>query len=140
MDDTLTITEASERFAVSPSAIRRLISGNQLKATKDNKGRQLLVADELAGIFARRAKPARAGAQVSGNSRKLSDLPTGSTTGETDRYVLSLENALERERRINDDLRHEISGLRGELLKMMSEMKALLQKEDKGLLSRWIRG
>jgi hypothetical protein len=140
MEETLTINEASERFAVSPSAIRRLVTGKQLKTTKDKKGRQLLVADELAGIFARRAKPARAGAQVSGSSSKLSESITGPFTGESDRYLRSLENALERERRVNDELRHEMTGLRSELLKMMSEMKALLQKEDKGLLSRWIRG
>jgi hypothetical protein len=54
-----------------------------------------------------------------------------------------LSEALERERRLNDDLRARLLVLENERTQHMAEMRAMLSKDGSGgkdgVLSRWIR-
>jgi excisionase family DNA binding protein len=137
--DTLTVTDAARQAGVSPSTIRRWMEAGDLKFSTSHQGWRVTTKDALMQHLSRQPHPSHrtvGGASAQQSHETHTTLSNGS---HLEALKISLE-ALERERRINDELRTEISGIRSELLKMMSEMKALLQKEDKGLLSRWIRG
>lgn len=135
MNERLTIAEAAQRYAVSQSAIRRLLDAGKLVSKRDAQNRHTLSVDELAEAFSRRVPDSRSGAIAGKPSADRSDeLPATNS-----RLIQNLEDALSRERRLNDELRAHNYNLQGELIKLTAEMKALLGKEGDGVLSRWFR-
>ena len=50
-----------------------------------------------------------------------------------------LKEALERERRVNDELRAVLNEREATIRSLETEMRAILSKENSGLLSRWTR-
>lgn len=143
MDEKLTIGEAAKRYAVSPSAIRRLIEAGKVKSTKDAAGRHLVLAGDLTGELSRRTSASRSGAQAGKGSPERSGKPTGEhpsdLTGTADRYLRAIETALDHERRVSEDLRTQNRELQGQLVKLAAEMQAILARDGDGRLSRWFR-
>lgn len=129
----VSLADAAKAVGKSAVTLRALVNNGKLKSYM--KGRAHFVnLNDVTALFASRSPSAqRSGASASEASEQA-------LLNALQAQLRASEFSLQRERQINDSLREEISGLRSELLKMMSEMKALLQKEDKGLLSRWIRG
>lgn len=129
----VSLADAAKAVGKSPVTLRALVNSGKLKSNL--KGRTHFVnLNEVTDLFASRSVNAqRIGASVS-------QIDERALMSAVQSQLRASEFSLQRERQINDELRQEMNGLRSELLKMMLEMKALLQKEDKGLLSRWIRG
>jgi DNA-binding transcriptional MerR regulator len=139
MDDRITITEASKRFAISSSAIRRLIDSGAVKSTKDADGRHQVLTAELTGELARRTPGKRTGAHAGKPSPERSAERTGEHTAADERYTRMLETFLEHERRLCEDLRTQNRELQSQLVKLAAEMQAIMSKETDGKLSRWFR-
>lgn len=139
MDDRITITEASKRFAVSSSAIRRLIDSGAVKSTKDADGRHRVLAADLTGELARRTSGKRAGALAGKPSPDRPGERAGEPTATNERYTRMLETSLEHERRVCEDLRTQNRELQSQLVKLAAEMQAIMSKETDGKLSRWFR-
>jgi len=139
MDDRITISEASKRFAVSASAIRRLIDSGAVKSTKDADGRHRVLAGELTGELARRASGKRAGAHAGKPLPERSGERAGEHTATDERYTRMLETSLEHERRLCEDLRTQNRELQSQLVKFAAEMQAIMSKDTDGKLSRWFR-
>jgi predicted ABC-type transport system involved in lysophospholipase L1 biosynthesis ATPase subunit len=139
MEERITIAEASKRFAVSSSAIRRLIEAGRVSSKRDVDGRHLVLVGELTGELARRVSARRSGALAGKPSSELSDEPSGELVAATERYVRSLETALEHERRVSGDLRTQNRELQIQLVKLAAEMQATLARDTDGKLSRWFR-
>ncbi len=129
--ETLKSTEAQRLFKVNGSTIRRWAAEGRIKAEKNSEGVWLINKNSLQAALAtgttKQARAAKkANIEKSSAHNSLQSSP-------------ALERILDREQKINDELRLENKKLQGEILKLTHEMQALLKREDKGLLSRWLR-
>jgi hypothetical protein len=127
----LSMAEAIRLTEKAESTIRAWIKSCSIEAYQDRQGWWRINRDSLLHKAAEGAqkRPPRA-PQLEGTA----SIPPQPTPLEK-----ALSEALERERRINDELRGQVRQLEGELLKLTSELKALLTKETSGKLSRWFR-
>jgi excisionase family DNA binding protein len=138
---TVSLAEASKLLAKPENTIREWIKSSKLLAHRDSRGRWLIKPHDLMSYVVTQglAEP-RPGA-TSKTRSKAPPFVEGSAEPSTSRYVRSLEDSLERERRLNDELRIKLSGLEQERTQHMAEMRAFLNKDSSkdGVLSRWIR-
>lgn len=139
MDERITIAEASKRYSVSSSAIRRLIDSKRLNSAKDKDGKHQVLTGELVEALARRATGSRSGAVTNKESTTLSGSRSGELSNTSERYIRSLETALDHERRVSEDLRLQNRELQGQIVKLASEMQAVLSRDTEGKLSKWFR-
>jgi excisionase family DNA binding protein len=143
MDERLTISEASKRYSVSPSAIRRLIDSKRLNSAKDVDGKHRVLTGELVEALARRASGSRTGAVSLKDTANLAGKQSGQIAGDyyntSERYMRLLETALEHEKRISEELRQQNRELQGQIVKIASEMQAVLSRDTEGKLSKWFR-
>lgn len=135
-NDWLTLAEAAQKFAKSTHAIRRLVEKESLKTKKDDRGRVLILSDELTQHLIAVSKP-----QIAQDQKKQSAQPTAQSNDELVaelrrtcddlRRMLSEEKArAERIEKRNDELSREV-------LKMAKEMQGILEKQSG--LSGWTR-
>ena len=137
---TVSLAEASRLLAKPENTIREWIKSSKLQAFRDVRGRWLIKRHDLMAFIATKASSEpRSGASSNGESKARANVEA-STVGSTERYVRSLENSLERERRLNDELRTKIQGLEQERTQHLAEMRAILSKDQRdGVVSRWFR-
>jgi hypothetical protein len=136
----LTMAEASKLVGKAESTVRAWVRTQQVSAWQDAAGwwridRNSLLSHAAAAVTAKggdRGGTLRQGAQ--------SDPSTYPQSTPSERI---LSEALERERRLNDELRARLLSLENERTQHMAEMRALLSKDGnggkEGVLSRWIR-
>ncbi len=123
----LTMAEAIKLTAKAESTIRTWIRNEEVDAFQDVHGWWRINRDSL--LYKASQSPPKRPQQPP----QLESIPQSSPLEK------ALTEALERERRINDELRGQVRLLEGELLQITSELKALLSKETGGKLSRWLR-
>ena len=142
----VSLSEASRLLSKPENTIREWIKTSKLPAHRDSRGRWLIRHHDLmAFIVTKSSVEGRSGATSNTGSKarthdQLSTEPSTETSNT--RYVRSLEDSLERERRINDELRARLAGMEQERTQHLAEMRALLSKDaasKDGVLSRWIR-
>jgi excisionase family DNA binding protein len=139
---TVSLAEASRLLAKPENTIREWIKSKKLQAFRDTRGRWLIKRHDLMAFVATKASSEPRSGASSKTRSHVEPSTVGSTEGSTERYVRCLEDSLERERRINDELRAKIQGLEQERNQHMAEMRALLSKDLKdksGTPSRWFR-
>lgn len=136
---TVSLSEASRLLSKPENTIREWIKSSKIKAHRDPRGRWLILRKDLMDfVVTKSSTEARSGA-MSKAASKAESKTKASTEPTTERYVRSLESSLERERAINDELRIKISALEQERTQHIAEMRAILNKDTEGFLSRWIR-
>ena len=132
MNTRITLSEASRMAGVSVSTVRRWASENRIEGSKTGEGiwrvskESLLVMLSIQGAS---MEPART---VHGASAVQTKAPDDVSVG-------ILKEALERERRVNDELRAVLNERESTIRALETEMRAILSKESSGLLSRWTR-
>jgi excisionase family DNA binding protein len=144
---TVSLSEASKLLSKPENTIREWIKTAKLHAHRDSRGRWLIQRDDLMAFVAVKGSTEGRPGATSKATPKVHSRIEGSTEPTTEpstsRYIRSLEDSLERERRINDELRAKISGMDQERTQHMAEMRAMLSKDGnggkEGVLSRWIR-
>ena|GEM_PF-3041464 len=143
---TVSLTEASRLLAKPENTIREWIKSSKLPAHRDSRGRWLIARHDLMSFAVTRGSvEPRLGASSKAASKRHKQAEgsvDGSTEPSSSRYVRSLEATLEREQRINDELRARVVVLEQERTQHMAEMRALLSRDGagkEGVLSRWIR-
>jgi len=136
----LTMAEASKLVGKAESTVRSWVRSQQVSAWQDAAGwwridRNSLLAHAAATASSKgtdRGGGVRHGAQFEASSYPQ---PTPSER--------ILTEALERERRLNDELRDRLTAMENERTQHMAEMRALLSKDGNGgkdgVISRWIR-
>lgn len=134
MDEFIEVSEAASMSGKSKSTIKRWASQSLIESIKNEKGRWLFNPQSIKDYLIKNANQ-RPPTNRSQASRGLESETMSPIMG----HLQSLQEALERERQINDELRKKLDVKDGELLKMTYEIKAILSQESKGLLSRWIR-
>lgn len=139
---TVSLSEASRLLSKPENTIREWIKTQKLQAHRDSRGRWLIHRHDLmAFVVTKGSAEGRLGA-TSNSSSKVRAHEQGTTESSNGRYVRSLEDSLDRERRINDELRAKIAVMEQERTQHLAEMRALLSKDqsqNEGIISRWIR-
>ena len=133
--ETVTIPQGATMLEKPEGTVRDWVRKGLVRANQDTRGRWLIDRDSLIAHASTKAT-------VTPSTRSKSQTQataTPSVEGDS-RYIRTLEDSLAREQRLNDELRAKNDSLQGELLKLTAELKAILTKEDKGILSRWRRG
>lgn len=127
-DDWLTLSEAAQKFAKSTHAIRRLVEKEALKTKKDDRGRVLLLSDELTHHLIAVTKP-----QLAQDPKKQSAQPVTQNSdelvAEVRRTCEDLRRMLSEEKARCERLEKRNVELTGEVLKMAKEMQAILEKQ-----------
>jgi excisionase family DNA binding protein len=144
---TVSLSEASRLLSKPENTIREWIKTSKLQAHRDSRGRWLIRRHDLMAFIAvKGSTEGRPGATSNPTSKARSNVE-GSTEPtvepSTTRYIRSLEDSLDRERRINDELRQQLRHVEQERTQHIAEMRAMLSKDGsggkEGVLSRWIR-
>ena len=133
---TVTITEASILIERPEGTIRDWVKKELVAAKLDSKGRWLIERDSLLNRAATSAST-----KATKHPRSSSTVPsTSAIEGSTQAHIRTLEQALDREHRINDDMREQIKRLEGEIFQLSHEMQAILSRNSpNGSLSRWVK-
>lgn len=131
MEPSIALSVAVKMSGKSPTTVRRWAKEKLVRAEKDHRGSWRFDPGSLKTFLATgAAPPVRHGASTE---------PSETRDPSTMELIRSLHGALHRERQINDDMREQNRKLQADLVKLTHEIKAILAKENKGLLSRWIR-
>ncbi len=138
----LSLSEASKLISKPENTIREWIKTSKVAAHRDPRGRWLIKREDLmAFVVTKGSTEGRPGASAK-STPKLHLNSESSTVTSEQRYIRSLEDSLDRERRINDELRTRILMMEQERTQHLAEMRSLLSKDfssKDGILSRWIR-
>lgn len=133
------LTEAATLIDKGESTIRLWLKNGQIHAKKDQRGNWRIDRNSLlayAAVEASVRPQRRAGATLSGRTAGAIAPAAAEPHSE---LVAALKEALERERRINDEYREKIHRLEGELFKITMELKALLTEKSGNSLMRWVQ-
>jgi excisionase family DNA binding protein len=128
--ETLSVSQAAKRAAVSPSTIRRWIDSGAIKHSTSSEGWRLITAQDLMGYLSQHGPETPR--IVRGASAREAPVVSTGATGEALKIALE---ALDRERKINDELRAQVRSLEQERTQHIAEMRALLSGKSEGLLS-----
>lgn len=128
MEPKVSLNIAAKMAGKTTTAIRRWVTQGTVKAKKNEKGRWEVNTQSLREHLAINVP-----VNVGGSSGKTSEPDLQSE------YIRSLQSSLERERKKVDDLAENNTRLQNEILKLTHEIKAILSKDSRGLLSRWIK-
>jgi len=128
MDPEVSLNVAAKMAGKTTTAVRRWASQGLIKARKNKRGRWEIETQSLREHLATSVS-IHVG-ETSGN-RQEPDLQS--------EYIRSLQSSLDRERKKVDDLSENNKRLQNEILKLTHEIKAILSKDNRGLLSRWIK-
>ena len=120
----LNLSEASRLAGCSVSAVRRWAQTGLVKGSKSD-GKWVVEEESLRSHLVTSGGPL---ASRQSGKAKLQQLEPSSL----EVRLSSLNEALKREQAINDELRRENKTLQ-------EEIKALLKRDNEGVLSRWVR-
>jgi len=140
--DTLTVSQAAKASGKSVSTIRRWIDEGFLKATKTTEGWRLISHNELMVALSKLTHETPSGERHAKPTPTISTLGGSSTVAVLEQALKREREAVEREQRLNDELRSQIRELDRERTQHLAEMRALLSKDAKatdGVISRWLR-
>ena len=134
----LSLSEAALQSGKSETSIRNWLKSNLIKGQRGSDGCWKI---ERTSLFAHLSglpqKSERSAPKVRGYGAE-----SDQTSPQSEPLTLAYREALERERRINDELRSQIKDLEKERTQHLAEMRALLSKDAKatdGVISRWLR-
>ena len=135
----LSVAKASTMSGKAQTTIRAALQKGELTGGKDKRGRWSVDEQSLRQWLA-------SDNRLSTTSLARSHISTNKVDNINQHLVEQLENRIQELQREKDEWlesfkeeRQENRKLQSELLRITSEMKALLSREDKSLLSRWLR-
>ena len=126
----ITISKAAQLSGKSQATIRRWAAQKIIPARKTNDGHWTFNKDELIAYLSTHSEQLIEAGKIKQSSRAAQEQPV----------IKLLETSLERERRINDELRTQLSNATAEIFKLTQEIKAILSKDtSKTSPTRWIK-
>nr|BFD33745.1 hypothetical protein GTC16762_33640 [Pigmentibacter ruber] len=135
-EDWLTLAEAAQKFAKSTHSIRRLIEKEELKTKKDDRGRVLILSDQLTHHLIAVSKSQTAQEQKKQSAQSATQI-NDELVGELRRTCDDLRRMLAEEKARSERLEKRNDELSREILKMAKEMQGILEKQTG--LSGWTR-
>lgn len=134
MSEDVLLSEAATRIGKSATTLRKLVNLGKLETNKDKQGRHWVCMNDVLAHYALTPAP-RAGAS------RLHEHTESRGEQMLREHISFLEQALSRERAINDSLRTQNERMQSDATKTMAEMKAMLDKQSPldGVISRWLR-
>lgn len=139
--DTVSIPEASKLISRPENTIRDWVKNELVNGFRDDRGRWRV---DRSSLLVRASEIATTRPSVlNGPQRTVTGATYSKASSEpvSEVYVQSLVATVEHERKINDELRHQVNHLQTQLVQLTHEMKAMLDKQSPldGVLSRWLR-
>lgn len=128
MNEVLSLHEASKMSGKSLATVRRWAKENLIEAEKNSSGHWEIPTRHFKAYLANGVSLHEASMDTKDEAQAVQN--------EASRM---LHEALNRERKINDELREQIKEKDSALLKLTFEMKAMLEEKPGGIISRWIR-
>ncbi len=128
MNEVLSLHEASKMSGKSLATVRRWARENLIEAEKNSSGHWEIPTRHFKAYLANGVNLHEASMDTKDEAQAVQN--------EASRM---LHEALNRERKINDELREQIKEKDSALLKLTFEMKAMLEDKPGGIISRWIR-
>lgn len=128
MDHNLSLAEAATAVGRGETTVREWAKSGSVQATKDARGRWQI---ERGSLLARAATEART--DVRSRAGASAEPPSEA------RLVRVLQAEIDHLRRLLDEERVRNQRLEEERTQHMAEMRAILNKDTEGFLSRWIR-
>jgi hypothetical protein len=138
MEAQLSLNEAAKMAGTSVSTIRRWAQQKMVTAGKDARGNWKVGKDSLHTFLATGGGFMEPTRRIRGaSSHSEAESPDSST----ETILNLLQEGLERERRVNDELRSMLDERERTIRTLEAEMRAILQKQtdSDGVLSRWLR-
>ena len=132
MNNQITLSEASKMAGVSVSTVRRWALENRIQGSKTKDGVWRVSKESVLVMLSTQGVSMESVRSVHGASALHHEAPDSAS-------LVILKDALERERRVNDELRSVLNERESTIRTLEAEMRAILSKENNGLLSRWTR-
>lgn len=128
----LSVGEAAKISGKATSTIRRWILEGFLKAIQDENGWYRIKHEDLMNTLSQVThKQPTSESTIQNNYSQIN---------ENTAFIKSMQESLERERRINDEFRNQIKSLESEIFKLTHEIRAILTKNSPiNSLSRWLQ-
>lgn len=138
MNTQITLSEASRMAGVSISTMRRWALENQVQSVKVKDGTWRISKENLLVVLSTQGTSMNASRTIRGASKSIeaSDMKDS-----TEASFLFMKEALDRERRVNDELRKTLNEREGTIRALEAEMRAILQRQTdtQSAVSRWFR-
>jgi excisionase family DNA binding protein len=132
----VSIAQAAQILGKSQATIRRWAAQKTIPALKSKDGTWSFNREELIAHMS-------ANAQSMIESKTIRRSPNQDREHQVitvyERQIDALERTIDRERKINDELREQVRQSQGEILKLTHEIRSILSNENKATLSRWIK-
>ena len=138
MNTQITLSEASQMAGVSISTMRRWALEKQVQSVKVKDGTWRISKENLLVVLSTQGASIEAIRTI----RRASKTMEAPAMKESTEYSLVfIREALERERRVNDELRKTLNEREVTIRALEAEMRAILQRqsENQGSVSRWFR-
>lgn len=132
MNSPISLSEASKMAGVSISTVRRWAIENRVQGSKTKDGVWRVSKESVLIMLSTQGASVESVRRVHGASAVHTEAPDSAS-------LAILKEALERERRVNDELRAVLNEREASIRALETEMRAILSKENSGLLSRWTR-
>ena len=130
MHPFIDIHEASKMSGKSKSTVKRWAKNQLIVSKKNNSGHWTFDPQSIKEYLAQH------GTIATHEATKNQPHPTDWVSMN---HLRSVHDSLDRERKINDELREQNRKLQGEITQLTHEIKSILSKESKSLISRWLR-
>jgi excisionase family DNA binding protein len=137
MNDSMSLNEAAKMANCGVSTIRRWATEKLINAEKDQSGIWRISKEAMHQFLVAGGESSHGRRAIRGASSVAHPSPA-STNGEV---LEVLREALRRERDVNDELRKQNEKIQAQLIQVMHEMQAILNKQNPldGVISRWLR-
>lgn len=132
MNMHLSLAEASKMAGVSVSTVRRWAAENRIQGSKTRDGVWRVSKESVLVMLSTQGASMESVRSVHGASALHQESPEKAS-------LAIMKEALERERRVNDELRATMNEREATIRALEVEMRAILSRENSGLLSRWTR-
>jgi DNA-binding transcriptional MerR regulator len=138
--EEISIAQAARLSGKSQATIRRWAAQKLVPARKTDDGHWVFTRAELIahlGAYGSELSESRAIKVTSAKPHKEA-LNRPLIDAHVER-IKTLESLLEREQRLNDELREQLKGTTAEVFKLTAELRSFLSKETKSSPTQWIR-
>jgi len=132
----LNITQAARLTGKSLATIRRWAAQKTIPARKTEDGHWVFSSDELVAHLHAHGHELIGTRPIAGKAEQPNNQQLIGAYAE---QIKTLEGLLEREQRLNDELREQLKSTTGEVFKLTAELRAFLSKETKTTPTQWIK-
>jgi hypothetical protein len=141
MRDKILLSEAAKHVGKSVVTLRKHAQAKKFPTTRDEKGQYCVSLQDILGYYSELSAHQPIKPPSPGAHSELHPEILNAQVAALERVLSVTDDALDRERREKDRLAQQVQELTSQVVQLLAEMKAILQKQSSnGGLSKWFRG